>query len=308
MRALTAIDPDAIAQLKASGEFFWLDLTGPSPADLERLRGVLHVAPPPEHEPHVRRRLYAHRGDHAVLVFKGAHLEGDRIAPFEVIIYVSGDFIVSYHDRPVEELDRLRERFARRAAHDEQLAVARVLDAIADSFMVVLTAVDDDINELQDNVIERPRGEQLSRIAQLQRELHDMRRLVNPERDMLQRVADEISDLPGLEPGDREYISEVARYLSRISDQLDNHAQMLTSATDIYLSRSSNDLNVVMKRLTVVATVFLPLTFITGFFGQNFAWLVRHVASATTFVVWGLGSLVLAVGAMVVWFRRGGYL
>jgi magnesium transporter len=243
-----------------------------------------------------------------VLVYKGADLVDGRVDPFEVVVYISGKFVVTFHERRVEELERLQARFAQRATGDEQLAVARVLDAITDSFVTVLRTLDDEILSLEDDVIERPRSNQLNEIARLQRELLSLRRSVNPQRDLLQRVRDEIADLPGLEPGNKDYLHEVADYLGRISEQIDHYAALLTSATDIYLSRVSNQLNEVMRRLTIVATIFLPLTFVTGFFGQNFAWLVNHVDSLTAFLVWGVGGVLAAVAAMLILFRRGGYL
>ena len=308
VRVLTEIDRDAIGQLLSRHEFFWLDLTGARPEDLERMRHELGLARPPEHEPGTRERLYAHHGDYVVVIFKGADFVQGAVELFTATVYISGDFVVTIHDRVVEELDRLRERFTRRAGEDEQLAVARVLDAIADSFVSVLSIVDDQIIELEDEVIEQPRGQQLTRIAGLQRQLITLRRAVNPQRDLLQRVRDEIADLPGLEPADKDYLHEVSDYLNRISEQTDHYAQLLTSATDLYLSRVSYDLNDVMKRLTIVATIFLPLTFVTGFFGQNFGWMVDHIGSAGAFLGWGLGSLLAAIGAMLLAFRRGGYL
>ena len=77
---------------------------------------------------------------------------------------------------------------------------------------------------------------------------------------------------------------------------------------DVYLSTVSNRLNQVMKQLTVVATIFLPLTFVTGFFGQNFAWMVRHVDSLGAFLGFGIGGIALSVVLMVAWFKRGNFI
>jgi magnesium transporter len=297
VRVLTEIDRDAIDRLRASGEFFWLDLTG----SLDGLTEILEVEPPPVHEPGTRQRLYAYHGSYVVLIYKGADFVDDRVDPFEVTVYISGSYVATVHERRVEELERLRARFAQRAAEDEQLAVARVLDAITDSFVNVLTVLDDRILVLEDAVIDRPRGRQLTRVADLQRQVLELRRTVNPQRDLLVRVRDEIADLPGLEPGNKDYLHEVTDYLARISDQIDHYADLLTSATDIFLSRVS-------ERLTIVATIFLPLTFVTGFFGQNFAWMVTHVDTLTTFLIWGIGGLIVAVAAMLTVFRRGGYM
>ena len=93
-------------------------------------------------------------------------------------------------------------------------------------------------------------------------------------------------------------------HLIRLVDALDSYRDLLTSLMDVYLSTVSNRLNGVMKQLTLIATIFLPLTFITGFFGQNFGWMVDHVDSAGAFWGLGIGLEVFAVAAFVVWFRR----
>ena len=111
---------------------------------------------------------------------------------------------------------------------------------------------------------------------------------------MLLRVADDIADLPGLESGDRDDLHEVSDYLTRLGDRIDNYGGLLTNAMDMYLSASSNRLNEVMGRLTIVATIFLPLTFVTGFFGQNFEFLTEHVKGLWSFVFLGL---MLALGS-----------
>ena len=76
---------------------------------------------------------------------------------------------------------------------------------------------------------------------------------------------------------------------------------------DVYLSTVSNRLNGVTKQLAAVATIFLPLTFITGFYGQNFGWMVRHVGGLTSFIVLGIGAQLLAFAALIVFFKKRGW-
>lgn len=303
MQALTSFDPDATAALRARGEFFWLDLTGAAPEQVERMRRALGVVPAPRHEPGTRRRLFVQAGDHVVVVCRGADLAGDAIRPFEVTVWVHGDFVVTVHDEPVEELERLRERLARRSGQSEEHVVAKVIDAVTDSYYAVLEDLDARISDVEDEVIEQPARSQLEDIARLQRALVMLRREVNPLRDVLRREGDEIAGVPGLEHGARDYLRALADDMGRISEQLDALAGLLANAVDVYLSRASNQLNEVTRRLTVVATIFLPLTFVTGFFGQNFGWLVRHIDGRGPFLIWGVGGLVASVLALVAWFR-----
>jgi magnesium transporter len=145
-------------------------------------------------------------------------------------------------------------------------------------------------------------------IFRLRRKLVSLRRIVTPQRDLFARAVDDIANLPGLEAGQRDYFRDIYDHLIRISDLIDSYRDLLSGAMDVYLSTVSNRLNAVMKQLTIVATIFLPLTFMTGFFGQNFGWMVRHINSAAAFWLLGVGGVIAAVALMFVLFRRAGYL
>ena len=107
---------------------------------------------------------------------------------------------------------------------------------------------------------------------------------------------------------DERYFRDVYDHLIRISDLIDSYRDLLTGAMDVYLSTVSNRLNSVMKRLTVIATIFLPLTFVTGFFGQNFGWMVRHIGGAgTSSSCFGIGSEIVAVAILLAFFKRRGW-
>ena len=105
-------------------------------------------------------------------------------------------------------------------------------------------------------------------------------------------------------PDTERYYRDVYDHLIRISDLLDSYRDLLTGAMDVYLSTVSNRLNEVMKRLTIVATIFMPLTWIVGFFGMNFGWMVVNVTGWLPFFVLGVLTQVIAVAVMLVLFRR----
>src|SRR5256714_12678889 len=168
--------------------------------------------------------------------------------------------------------------------------------------------MDDDIDSLEDAVLAGPDDEQLQRLFGLKRHLVSLRKVVTPQRDLFARSIDELAELPGLVLDKRDYFRDVYDHLIRISDLIDSYRDLLSSATDLYLSTVGNRQNEVMKQLTVIATIFLPLGFITGFFGQNFGYLVTHVINQTwTFWIFGIGGLVLSCALLVVWFRRKGW-
>ena len=135
-----------------------------------------------------------------------------------------------------------------------------------------------------------------------------MRKVITPQRDLFASSVDQIAQLPGLELDERDYFRDVYDHLIRISDLIDSYRDLLSGATDLYLSTVSNRQNDVMKQLTVIATIFLPLGFITGFFGQNFGFLVTHLITPEwTFWVIGVGSMLITCAALLVFFHRRGW-
>ncbi len=142
----------------------------------------------------------------------------------------------------------------------------------------------------------------------MRRELVTIRRAIAPQRDQMARIASGSVDLPGLTPETRRYFRDVEDHLIRISGIIDGYRDLLAGATDVYLSQINNRLNLVMKQLTAVAGIFLPLTFITGFFGQNFSWMVEHVGGPGVFFVLGIVLQVAVAAGLVLGFRRAGWL
>jgi magnesium transporter len=310
MRVLDHIDEPAIDELAARGEFFWLDVVGASDAELQHLGERFGWHPlAVEDTLHFGQRPKLDRyGDQMLLVFYGVHATGPDSHLIEVHVLVSGDWVVTVRRDACASLDALRARLAEQDANSEQFVVYRILDVLTDTFFPALEQIDDAIDELEDAIVLRPDDEQLQRLFHLKRGLVALRRVVTPMRDLAARTIDEIAELPGLEPGTRDYFRDVYDHLIRVSDMVDSYRDLLTSAMDVYLSTVSNRLNVVMKQLTIVATIFLPITALTGFFGQNFGWLVRHVTGEASFLIYGVGGIVASCAVLLFWFRRNRFI
>ena len=107
---------------------------------------------------------------------------------------------------------------------------------------------------------------------------------------------------------DERYFRDVYDHLIRISDLIDTYRDLLTGAMDVYLSTVANRTNVVTKQLAIIATIFLPLSFITGFFGQNFGFLVRHIAGGPAFLGLGIVLELVALAGLLLLFKRRGWL
>jgi magnesium transporter len=309
---LTAVDEARIRDHLKRDHFFWLDLDAPGPEELVRLREIFgfHPLALEDSEDFGQRPKLDDYDDYVFLVFYGAwrHQADDPRPLRELHLFVSGQYLVTIHRDPLPPLDHQREQLDGRLLHSEQFLLYRVLDALVDSFFPVLADMDDEIDDLEAAVLESPSEQQLQRLFSLKRQLVAMRKVVTPQRDLFAGSVDRIARLPGLTLDERDYFRDIYDHLIRISDLIDSYRDLLSGATDLYLSTVSNRQNDVMKQLTVIATVFLPLGFITGFFGENFGFLVTHLITPEwTFWVVGVGSMVATCVALLIFFRRKGW-
>jgi magnesium transporter len=312
VRFLDSIDRDAIAGLLDRDEYFWLDLTDPGKDEIAALDDVFSFHPLALEDMLKRgqRPKLDDFGDYMFLVYYGAGEagRGTKIELDEVHAFLSGGYIVTAHQGRCGALEEARERLEAKSPRSEQFVIYRVLDGLTDTFFPVLDDLDERMEGLDEEIFDRPLPSQLEEITALRRELVGLRRVVTPQRDLLARGVDDILEIPGLEADSRNYFRDVYDHAIRISDQIDSYRDILAGTRDAYLSVVSNRLNQITKQLTVVATIFLPLSFVVGFFGQNFKWLVTNIDTAADFWVLGVGSLVLSVVGLLFWFRRGSYL
>jgi len=210
----------------------------------------------------------------------------------------------------VPELQRLAEQIAQRAKpqYEPIVFLHGVLDGLVDSFFPILAKLDDDIDALEDQILERPTQQQLGRLFDMKRSLIAIRKVVTPERDTLGSMVSGVGGLPGMTPEAERYFRDVYDHLIRISDLVDSYRDLMSGVLDTHLSTVSNRLNAVMKQLTIIATLFLPLSFLTGFFGQNFDALVASISGWPAFLTFGIGLEVCAFAGLLTMFWRRGWL
>lgn len=303
MHVLDRADHAEIERLRATGEFFWLDLVDPSAEGLKEIGRLFDLHPVAlEDLEHFDQRPKIDDYEHFLhIVFFGI----EASEPVEVHLVVHGDAMITVRRAQSADLVGARERVAGIHHDREEYAVYRVLDALTDSFFPYLEQLDHEIDELEDTVIEGADAEVLQRIVALKRKLTTLRRLVGPQRDILGNADTLFANLPGFTgDGSHDYFRDVYDHLLRINDSIESFRDVLTGLLDVQLSAQSNRLNTVITRLTILGTVFLPLTWVTGFFGQNFGWMVDNVDSPAAFFGLGIGLEVLAVAGLLLWFRR----
>lgn len=315
MRILDRIDESLIAELRDRHEFFWLDLAAPTAAqvqDLGTLLGLHPLAVEDSVKFGQRPKLDTY-GDTALLVLEGgveAEPEDENPHPLEEVhCHLSGDFIVTLHRNPYAVLDQLREQFTRTTApKTERYYVYKIVDVVVDSYFPILADLDEQINDLEDAIVSGAGRAELQETFLLKRLLLRLRKAVVPMRDVFAREIEVITELAGLEPDSHDYFRDIYDHLIRICDELDSYHEMVASCTDLYLSTVANKQGETSKQLAIIASIFLPLSFLTGFFGMNFSWEVGHVlVGPWAFFLLGLGTMVISAGLMWWWFHHKGW-
>ena len=307
-------DPETIKGLITSSTRFWLDLSDideESATPLLRDTFGFHPLAVEDAEHFGQRPKIDTYDDYVFIVVFGVAGAGDLV---EVHCFYSEQFLVTVHRSACPALDELRERIQRGAGRrqdhpiDHVMVLYRVIDTLIDAYFPVLSDFDDRIDDLEDEILQRPTDEQLGRLFDMKRSLIGLRKVVTPQRDMFAALVAGAEQLPAMTPEGERYFRDLYDHLIRISDLVDSYRDLVGSAVDTHLSTVSNRLNVVMKQLAIIATIFLPLSFLTGFFGQNFAWMVNRIGSLPVFLGIGVGLQLATVAGLLMLFRRRGWL
>lgn len=301
----------AIDEALESKGFFWLDLIdlGEDGSAILADHFGFHPLAVEDAEHFGQRPKVDEYDDFVYLVMHGAEPLG--AGTIEVHFFYSSRFLVTVRRAECLEIDNVREHAARRQQQGELqpiMLLYRVTDAIVDTFFPVLASFDDRIDELEDAILERPTEAQLGSLFEMKRNLVGLRKVVTAERDMFSGLVGGALVLPEMTPDSERYFRDLYDHLIRVSDLVDSYRDLLTGALDTHLSTVSNRLNQVMKQLTVIATIFLPLSFVTGFFGQNFAFMINRITGSAAFFGLAIGLEIAIVVALLYMFRKRGWL
>jgi magnesium transporter len=302
MRALTVHDPDELRELRARGEFFWLDLANPDSDALASVAKVLDLhdlalEDTQEFGQRPKADSYPHE---MLLVYFGARTQGAvNPEPVEVHVHISKEFVLTVNREGREELESVRHSLETRPPETGQVLVYRVLDALTDSILEVMDKVSERVGHYEQEIVERPRARDRDEMAALRRSLGSFRRMLMTQRQVLGRATERLVALTDDRDEASAYYRDIGDHLWRASDDIDMARDSLQSMVDTY----SNE---VQERLTIVATIFLPLTVLAGLFGMNFNWMINHVGSAWAFWGVGIGGLTASGAAIAVWLRRSG--
>jgi magnesium transporter len=311
----TVADAASVQAAMDDGRLLWLDLHQAGEDGLALLRDVFHLHPLALEDvtEFGQRPKVEDFGTMVYLVNYGVADDGKSLT--EVHIFMAKDYLVTVRKSGCPSIDDLRGRLDKPGGQlptgnrpTRLILLHNLVDSLIDSFFPALSDFDDRIDQLQEQIFAKPDNAQLAELFDMQRWLVNARKIVSPMRDAMASLVAGMVELPGTTPASDPYLRDLYDHLIRISDMIDSYRDLLSNGMAAYLSMVSNNLNQVMKQLAIIATIFLPLSFLTGFFGQNFAWLVARLGSLYTFLILGLGSELLAVAGLYWLFRRRGWI
>jgi magnesium transporter len=292
---------ERVAALREDERFFWLDVSL-SETNLDDLVKALDIsdrasqalASYAEADGHSRE----FSSDGHRLVFTTScyieHSEGSsgpqRMRPLDVQVVVSGEYLLTVHEERVSLTDLLAPDIAE--GRTEQYVVYSVLDAMVGTGFAGLNQVELMLDELMVSATDMSARVRMATLQGMISGLARMRRRAEPQRGVFERIGMEIEWLPGLQADEERYFDRLASETSGLLDAIDATGDSMASVIDLRLNEMS-------YWLTVVATIFLPLTFITGFFGMNFEWMIGQVDTALAFWLLGVGTTL--GGALIAW-------
>ncbi len=311
------------AALRDSGAVMWIDIEKPEDEDYAILDEVFGFHPLAIEDSINRAQRpkiesYNHVGDacqqgYFYMVIHGAEVPknaGDKLVTQELDMFVSERYLITIHDEPMSSLNVLlsRARSDPRIVLDPgiDLLLHHVLDRLVDKYQPILEQFQDTLDELEEEAISEPTPTLLTRITMKKRELLNLRRIIGPQREVLAQLTR--GEVPFIRESTRIYLRDVLDHLIRAVETIELYRDLVVGLRDIYMSSISNNLNQIMKTLTIITVIALPMTVVTSFFGMNFSdervggwgWVLNHPAG-----FWLSMLFVLAVVAVLLMlFRR----
>ena len=304
--------PDDLGQiseiLKEQDTLVWLDVEGADGRALALIQqefGLHPLAVEDATTAHERPKIDGY-GGYWFLVVYGITVRDRVVTVHELSIFSGKNYLITVRRDPPYPIDEIQRRWRTRSGlsrRDSGALLFTVLDTIVDGYFDAVESLDEQISALEAQLLQSgmQSAEVPMRVFGLKRDLQRFRRAAAPMRDILNPIIR--GDLVLYSPEELAYFRDVYDHAIRVIDQLDAARDLVNNALEINLSIVANRQNAIVKQLTIIATIFLPLTFVTGFFGQNFAFMVNHIVSPLSFWLLGFGTQIVALAALLVYFR-----
>ncbi len=278
----------------------WADVSDPTGEDFAELAAEFGFHPLSIEDcrnAHQRPKIEEYPGYYFIVLYE-AELVGpeDDLELRELNIFLGKNYLVTVHSRPIRAVEtarRLWRGWTDRAEHGAGLLSYLLIDAVVDDYMPLLDVLSDSMDDLEDDIFGDFRPEAIQEIFRIKKQLLFLRRTVTPLRDVFNTMLRR--EQPIFPRETHVYFQDVFDHVIRVADTIDTLRDMLSSTMDAYLSVSGNRMNMVMKRLTSIATLLMSVTLIAGIYGMNFdympelKWRYGYVFALLSMVVVGVG-------------------
>jgi magnesium transporter len=309
LNVIEVSDIAACEQFKQTDTVAWINISGIHNVELIKDLGTYFNVHPLVLEDIVNTEQRPKMDDlesYVFMVMKMVYPDmAEHVIDYEQISFIIGDsYVISLQEVEKDIFDPVRERILRgkgriRTQGSDYLAYA-LIDMVVDHYFKVLETIGEEIELLQDDVTENADASSLRIIHSLKSELLFLRKSIWPMREIINSLARGESDL--FKDKTVIYLRDVYDHIVQIIETIETFREMLSGTLEIYFSNASNKMNEVMKILTIIATIFIPMTFIAGIYGMNFKYMPELEWKWSYPVLWG-GFIVLFV-LMLTWFKR----
>ena len=294
------------------GGFVWLGLFEPGEEELCQVRdtfGLHELAVEDAQNFHMRPKIETYDQDVRLVILRTARYDdaAEEIEFGEISIFLAPTFVITVRQGAASDLRGARQRLEQRPellAAGSASALWAILDQVVDDYAPVVAGLEHDIDQIEATVFSGAVAP-TERIYSLRREATDFYRAVHPLLAVVTTIERD-TETPQLHP----YVRDVQDHLLLINEEVAAQRDLLGTVLEANMAvisveqnKISVQQNATVEQLTILATVFLPLTFVTGFFGQNFGWLVRHQDGFAAFVIYGIGGLVVPLALLTLWLR-----
>ena len=251
--------------------------------------------------PQGRAKLDVYPGALFLVWITPSHRRGDGVSSHELDVFIGRDYLLTIHSEPSNAVEAVAGEALRALRGGPDWTLHSIIDQSVDSVLPLVDAVGDQLETVEERMLDAPRQEDLRSLHRIRRQLLRLHKIVAPERDVIRGVARE-RDV--ISEDAYRYFQDVGDHLARVQDSIETYQDVAASVMDVYLSAQNNRMNEIMKQLTVVATIFMPLTLLSGIYGMNLISGMWPQPAAWWSFLAVVGLMVAIAGGMAVYFRK----
>jgi magnesium transporter len=294
--------------LNEPDSLIWMDLEDPTDGEIDILTDIFQFHPLsiedcifPQNRPKIEEFE-----NYIFLVVHGIQYKAENdnaIITQELNIFLGRNFLVTFHDSPLRNINMVKTRCREKSevmTKGSDFLLHLVLDNLVDSYFPILNQMDTVIDKIEDTIFTNPSPDLLNDVFSLKRDLMAMRRVINPQREMIANLTRR--DFPFIQGTTLVYFRDIHDHLVRMTDSIDTYREIMTNALDVYLSVTSNQMNSVMKTLTIITTIMMPGTLISGIYGMNFEYMPHLHWRYGPYIIFA--AIICITSGMLYYFRK----